>query len=75
MTTPKISLNGTFSQVPVGGQAIGVMWGPIAGGLIVNPARAADQGIGAPEALFVDIVGPAETRETVTTFPVQPGGS
>ena len=75
MTTPQVSINPTFSQVPVGGQAIGVMWGPIAGGMIVNPASATDQGIAAPEVLFVDLVGPAATMETVTTFPVQPGGS
>jgi hypothetical protein len=62
--------------VPVGGHAITAMYGPVAGGVITNPQRAADQGIEVPEVLYVDITGNAAAlQETTTTIPVQPGGS
>lgn len=63
------------SKIVVGGSPVIAMAGPIVGGVITNPRRAADQGIDVPEVLFVDVVGPAGVVETVTTIPVQPGAS
>jgi len=75
MATAPVIIAGTFTQIPVGGEPIGIMWGPVAGGIITNPVRALDQDVPLAEVLYVDLVGPAAARETVTTVPVQPGGS
>ena len=64
-----------FNKIQSGGAAVAVAFGPLAGGFIVNPRTAADQGIAVVEAIFVDVTGnPAVTRETATCVPVQPGG-
>ena len=64
------------SVVLDGGEAITAIYGPVAGGVITNPQTAEDQGIAVPEPLFVDITGnPAALHETVTTIPIQAGGS
>lgn len=75
MATP-VSIYPTATNViPVGGEPIVAMYGPVLGGFVTNPATAADQGLAAAETLFVDMTGPAALAETVTTFPVQPGAS
>jgi hypothetical protein len=42
--------------------------------MIVNPYAAEDQGLFAPETLYVSFVGPATLQATATTIAVQPGG-
>lgn len=60
--------------VDVGGQPITCMYGPLSGGLIVNPYSAGNQGIGVAETLYVCLNGDAGLAENVTTFAIQPGG-
>ena len=52
------------TTVPAGGVPVLAMMGPLTGGLIVNPAVAADQGLAAAENLYVDLVNPAAAAET-----------
>lgn len=61
------------SVVTVAGQPMTAVYGPALGGFITNPGSAADQNVAVAEALFVDIAGPAASRETATTFPLSPG--
>lgn len=63
------------TEVVVGGTPVTAIYGPVAGGIITNPLRRADQGIGSVEVLYVDITGPAALEQTITTIPIQPGGS
>ena len=65
---------GQVSVVSTGGQPVIVAYGPVLGGFIVNPMTPIDQGIGTIEILYVDVVNPADTYETETTFAIQPGG-
>jgi len=60
-------------MVKFAGQAVDALYGPMLGGLIVNPATAKDQGIQIVEVLYVDITGPAALGETNTTTKLQPG--
>ena len=46
-----------------------------AGGYIVNPLSADDQGLDTAEVLYVDQVGPAKTSANGTTIALQPGQS
>jgi D-lyxose ketol-isomerase len=46
-----------------------------AGGYIVNPFSAADQGLATSEPLYVNQVGPATTQGNGTTVALQPGQS
>jgi|SRR5579859_924768 len=61
------------TTVPVGGTAVLAMMGPLAGGLILNPASASDQGLAVPENLYVDLINTAAPEETGTTFALAPG--
>ena len=61
------------TTVPAGGVPVLAMMGPLTGGLIVNPAVAADQGLAAAENLYVDLVNPAAAAETGTTYALAPG--
>ena len=61
------------SEIVVGGQAATAMYGPVAGGIITNPAHTVDQGIAVLEPLYIDITAPASLGETITTMPLQPG--
>lgn len=61
------------SVVSTGGVAVDVMYGPLLGGMIVNPQLAQDQGLDQAEVLYVDIVNPAGLRATATTVALQPG--
>lgn len=64
-----------LSEVPVGGVAVTAAYGPIVGGIILNPLQASDEGIPDDEILFVDITGPAFLGETETTFALLPGAT
>jgi hypothetical protein len=46
-----------------------------AGGYIVNPLAAVDQGLPSAEVLFVSQVGPADTSANNVTVALQPGQS
>lgn len=48
---------GTNTQITTGGQAVQAAPPGIAGGYIVNPMSATDQGLSAAEPLAVDVVG------------------
>jgi hypothetical protein len=73
--TPVQVYPANLSKVINGGQPVTAIFGGIAGGLITNPANAADQGIANVEVLFYDLVNPAGSSESVTTVPLQPGQS
>lgn len=76
MAAPAVSVYpGAASIVRTGGEAVTAIFGPMLGGIITNPAGAADQGIAVIEPLYVDIVNPANVGETATTAAIQPGGS
>jgi hypothetical protein len=62
------------TEVAVGGKSVIAMFGPLLGGLIVNPYDALDQGLPVVEVLFVSVTGPAELVANDTTFAIQPGG-
>lgn len=64
-----------ISEVPLGGTPVTVAYGPLTGGIIGNPSTAEGQGIDTVEPLFIDIVGEAALNETITTVPIQPGGT
>lgn len=66
---------GVTSKVAVGGKASVVAYGPVLGGIIVNPLSPFDQGISVPEILYVDSVNPAGLSESATTVPLFPGQS
>ena len=64
------------TAVITGGTPVVAMYGPVVGGIIQNPAKASDQGLGIQEVLFVDITGnPAGIVESATTSPIQPGAT
>lgn len=70
---PSVSLYpGAASQVRTGGTSIAAAFGPLLGGFVMNPLTAADQGVPA-EPLYLDLTGPAATRETATTIELGPG--
>ena len=76
MTITPVGIYATgISSVPTGGTAVTLMYGPVLGGFIVNPATALDQGISLVEVLYIDVIGPAATAETATTIALQPGQS
>jgi hypothetical protein len=60
-------------KVVTGGTPVIAFSGPVAGGVILNPLTALDQGIAAAEPLFIDLTGPAALVETVTTMRIVPG--
>lgn len=64
---------GHVLNVALGGTAIIPIVGPVAGGWIINPASADDQGLAISEPLFVDSVFPAGTAESGTTNILYPG--
>ena len=64
---------GSNSVVSRGGKSVVALVGGALGGYVVNPAAVADQGILAPEPLFVDPTGPAALQQTATTVPLLPG--
>lgn len=63
------------ASVPVAGQAVAVVFGPVQGGMITNPFYAEDQGLSVPEVLYLSLLGDAELQETARTIVVQPGAT
>jgi hypothetical protein len=60
--------------VPIGGEPVTAMYGPLAGGFITNPRTAQDQNVPFIEVLYVDSSGaPAADEVTGTTVAVQAG--
>ena len=52
-----VPVAGLATAVATGGTAVTAVSGPINGGYIINPPNLAGQGIGAAEALYIDMVG------------------
>lgn len=73
MATPVAGSNTQTSSTP--GTAVTAIPANQAGGYIVNPLSAADQGLANNEVLYVDQVGPAKTTANGTTLALQPGQS
>lgn len=75
MATPAaVSLyRGAADRVAHAGDPVTVMFGPVVGGFIVNPATAEGQGIAAAEVLWVDIIDEATLGLNDTSFALQPG--
>lgn len=71
--TPVTPQAGLTSTVATGGTAVTVNAGGPNGGYITNPSASADQGLGAPETLYVDPVANAGTAANGTTFALAPG--
>lgn len=63
------------STVTTGGTAVAAVAANPHGYVITNPLTATDQGIGAAEALYVNVVTTATTTGNTTTFPLAPGQS
>lgn len=77
MAAPPVTpVAGLASVTPVGGGPV-VAAGPIAnGGFLTNPASATDQGLSAPESIYVDPTGAAAgTAANGTTFEIPPGST
>lgn len=62
-----------ISHIRVGGTPEVAIYGPVLGGIVVNPATPSDQGIASVEELFIDITADATTFESATTYALQPG--
>ena len=73
MSTPVAGLNSQTSGTP--GVPVNAISANQAGGYIVNPLLAADQGIGTAEPLYINQVGAAATVANGTTIALQPGQS
>jgi D-lyxose ketol-isomerase len=73
MATPVVGLNTQTSPTP--GTAITAILANQAGGYIVNPIDAVDQGTTTPEALYVNQVTGAALQANGTTVALQPGQS
>lgn len=64
------------TTVPVAGTPVISMYGPLErGGVITNPASAADQGVPVAEVLYVCLTGDAGLVADGSTFAIQPGGT
>lgn len=66
---------GVNSSVATGGTPVVVAAPGPAGGFLVNPAMASDQGLSNVETLYVNPVGNATLQGNGTTFALQPGQS
>jgi D-lyxose ketol-isomerase len=73
MATPVIGLNTQTSPTP--GTSIAAIDVNQAGGYIVNPIDAVDQGLASPEPLYVNQVTSAALQANGTTIALQPGQS
>ncbi len=75
MAPPSVTLYRMATNIVLtGGSPVTPIFGPVLGGLLQNPLQAQDQGLAASEALYVDIINPADTEETPTTTRIEPGG-
>lgn len=61
------------TKIVIGGRSVLAMYGPLVGGLLVNPATAEGQGIAIVEPLYYSILGDAALFEDGRTFVLQPG--
>lgn len=66
---------GVNSQIGNGGEPVIAVYAGALWAKIVNPFNAADQNLATAEPLFVDLINPAATEETATTFALLPGES
>lgn len=66
---------GTATFIATGGTPVQAIPPMPNGGIITNPALAADQGISTPEVLFVNAVGDAGLVGNGANFALQPGQS
>ena len=66
---------GLASQIVTGNTAVDAIGPGPNGGIITNPASAADQGLATAEVLWVNPVTTAGIAANGTTFAIQPGGS
>jgi hypothetical protein len=73
MANPVVGSNTQTSTTP--GTAVVAILANQAGGYIVNPAAAADQGLATPELLYVNQVSNATLQANTTTIALQPGQS
>jgi hypothetical protein len=73
MATPVVGSNTQTSVTP--GTAVIAIQPNQAGGYIVNPTDAADQGLASPELLYINQVSNALLQANGTTIALQPGQS
>jgi hypothetical protein len=73
MSTPLAGLASQTSGTP--GIAVNAIAPNQAGGYIVNPLLAADQGLASAEVLYVNQVGTCDVQANGTTIALQPGQS
>ena len=73
MATPTVGLATQTSTTP--GTSVPAIDVNMAGGYIVNPLSAADQGLATAEPLYVNQVTAATTSANGTTIALQPGQS
>lgn len=73
MTTPVSVYRGVNSQIYDAGEPVIAVYAGALWALITNPASAADQALSLPEPLYVDLINPAGTSPTATTFELLPG--
>lgn len=66
---------GSASEIVLAGVSVVAIPAGVLGGYISNPYSAADQGLDAPEMIYVDPTGPAALHQTATTVPIWPGGT
>ena len=69
-----ISLNrGAATSVATGGLSVVAIYGGVQGGIVWNPAAAADQGLAVAELLYIDPTEPASLFENKTCIGLFPG--
>lgn len=73
MNAPVTIYPGAIGTVAVAGQSVRAVYGGVAGGKIVNPFTAEDQGLAYIEELYVSLDGPADLMQSPTTFVLQAG--
>lgn len=73
MGSPTNLYKAAVNRVLVGGVPVTPIFGPVAGGIVVNPPTAEGQGIPTVEVLSLDVTGAAALGETSTTILIQPG--
>ena len=64
---------GVNSQIGDGGDPVIAVYAGALWAKIVNPFDAEDQNLPTAEVLYVDLINPAATQETATTFALLPG--
>ena len=75
VVVPTTPYPGATHKVKVGGTPVVAIYSNMAGGIIQNPASAADQGIAAAEPLFVNFAGDATLGQIGSTIELDLGES